>query len=113
MWFWAYVFVSDWCLFQLIVVLKPDFNCWSNFALSWVDKVTTETKSFASALANLTAPVELVITQIDEQVKMRLISQLVNSISRGLHKLLKYFNGTIILASFVLPSAEYFLLFLL
>ena len=30
-------------LFQLIVLLKPDFNCGNNFALSWVDKVTTGT----------------------------------------------------------------------
>ena len=28
-------------LFQLIVFLKPDFNCGNKFALSWVDKVTT------------------------------------------------------------------------
>ena len=30
-------------LFQLIVLLKPYFNCVNNFALSWVDKVTTGT----------------------------------------------------------------------
>ena len=36
---------------------------------------------------------------------MRLISQLINSISRVLQKLLKYFNGTAISTSFVLPSA--------
>ena len=30
-------------LFQLIVLLKPDFNCDNNFALSWVDEVTTAT----------------------------------------------------------------------
>ena len=29
-------------LFQLIVLLKPDFNCSSSFELSWVDKGTTE-----------------------------------------------------------------------
>ena len=42
---------SAWCLlksigsnlFQLIVLLNPDFNCWSSFALSWVDKVATGT----------------------------------------------------------------------
>ena len=36
---------------------------------------------------------------------MRLTSQLINSISRVFQKLLKYFNGTIISTSFVLPSA--------
>ena len=39
--FCAYVFMFDSYLFQLIVLLKPDFNYWSNFALSSVDKVTT------------------------------------------------------------------------
>ena len=33
--------VFDRYLFQLIVLLKPVFNCGNNFALSWVDKVTT------------------------------------------------------------------------
>ena len=39
---------------------------------------------------------------------MRLISQLINGISRVLEKLLKYFNVTIISTSFVLPSARVF-----
>ena len=39
---------------------------------------------------------------------MRLISQLIKGISRVLQKLLKYFNGTIISTSFVLPSAGVF-----
>ena len=47
----------------------------------------------------------MVITQVDDYFKMRLISQLINNISRVLLKLLKYFNGTIISTSFVLPSA--------
>ena len=36
---------------------------------------------------------------------MRLTSQLNNSISRVLRKMLKYFNGAIASTSFVLPSA--------
>ena len=56
---------------------------------------------------------ELVITQIDGHVKKRLTSQLFNDISRVLQKLLKYFNGTIILTSFVLPTVGVHLLFLL
>ena len=71
-------------LFQLIVLLKPDFNCWSNFALSWVDKVTTGTCSFVSVIANFPSPVELVITQSLDQVKRRLTSQFINGISRVL-----------------------------
>ena len=39
---------------------------------------------------------------------MRITSQLINGISRVLQKLLKYFNGTIISISFVLPSAGVF-----
>ena len=39
---------------------------------------------------------------------MRLTSQLINGISRVLQNLLKYFNGTIISTSFVLPSAGVF-----
>ena len=35
----------DWYLLQIIVPLKPDFNCCSNFVLlSWIDKITTGTK---------------------------------------------------------------------
>ena len=41
----------------LIVLLKLnfncDFNCGNNFALSWVDKVTTGTWKFISVIANV------------------------------------------------------------
>ena len=30
-------------LFQFIFLSKPDFNCDNDFALSWVDRVTTGT----------------------------------------------------------------------
>ena len=36
-----------------------------------------------SVIANVSAPVKLVITQVDDHVKMRLISQLVKSIPRA------------------------------
>ena len=86
--FCANVFGSDWYLFQLIVFLKPGYNCWSNFALSWVDKVTTGIQGFLSVIVNLPFPVELVMTQVDDHVKKRLTSQLINGISRVLQKLL-------------------------
>ena len=35
--------LSDWYLLQLTVLLKHDFNFESSFALSWIDKVTTQT----------------------------------------------------------------------
>ena len=44
-------------MFQLIILLKPDFNCCNNLQLSLVDKVTTGT--------NFPSPVELVITQVE------------------------------------------------
>ena len=44
------------------------------------------------------------ITHFSDQVKMRLISQLIKGISRALQKLLKYFNSTIILTSFMPQS---------
>ena len=54
--FCAYVFGSDWYLVQLIVLLKPGFNCWNNFALSWAEKVTTGTKIFVSVILNFVSP---------------------------------------------------------
>ena len=41
-------------------------------------------------------------------LKKILTSQLINSLSKVLQKLLKYFNGEIILTSFVLPPTEVF-----
>ena len=40
-WFCFYIPTFGSYPFQLTVLLKPDFNCSRNFALSWVDKVTT------------------------------------------------------------------------
>ena len=59
-------------------------------------------------IVNVLAPVELVITQVADHVKMRLTSQLFNGFSGVLQKLLKYFNGTIISTSSVLPPASAF-----
>ena len=42
-----------------------------------------------------------IIKQFADQVRTRLISQSINCISRVLHKLLRYFNGTIVSTSFV------------
>ena len=58
--------------------------------------------------ATVPAPVELVITQVDDHVNWRLILQIINGISRVLQKLLKYFDSTIISTSFVLPSSGVF-----
>ena len=58
--------------------------------------------------ATVPAPVELVITQVDDHVNWRLILQIINGISRVLQKLLKYFESIIISTSFVLPSSGVF-----
>ena len=93
--------------------MKPDFK-WSNsFTLSRVDKATTETSSFVSVIANVPAPIESVVTQVDDHVRRRLISHLINVISRVLQNLFKYFNGTTILTSFVSPAAVLFVIFTL
>ena len=48
------------------------------------------------------------ITQSSDQIKMIIISQLGNSISRFFQKIIKYFNGTAILTCFVFPAAGVF-----
>ena len=85
-------------LFQIIVHVNPEFNCCISFALSSVDKVTTGTQCFVSVIANIVSSFTLAleITQLANQVRMRLISQLIYGISRVLQKVLKYLNGTII-----------------
>ena len=78
-------------LFQLIVLLKPDFNCGSHFALSWVDKVTTGTSRFVSVIVNVGtwfAMLVLITTQFSDQSKISSTSQLIKGISKVLQKLL-------------------------
>ena len=94
--FGDFIDTFDWCLFQLIVLLKPDFNCCNRFALSWVDEVTTGTQSFVSVIAKFVSFVWFYKTLFSGQANMRLISQLIKGISRVLQKLLKYFNDAII-----------------
>ena len=54
-------------------------------------------------MVSLHTPAELLITQVDDHLTMRLSSQLINGISVVLQKLLKFFNDAIISKSFVLP----------
>ena len=79
--------------------------CCYSFVLSWVDKVTTGAQSFVSVIANFIVPVAEEVTQSAEEVRMRLISQLIKGISRVLQRLLKYFNDTVISTFFVLLAA--------
>ena len=79
--FFLCIVTFDWYLFQLIVVLKPDFSCCNSFALSWVDRVTTRIYSFESPIASVSVPDDLVTKQLTDQVKMRLMSQLIKGTS--------------------------------
>ena len=95
-------------MFQLVTLLKPDLNCYNNFSLSSVDKVTTGTYKFVPVILNFPSPRELIITQFVDHIKFELTPQLIKGISRVLQKLLKYFNGTIISTSFPLPLSGVF-----
>ena len=80
--FCGYVFGSDWCFFQLIVLLRPGFNCWGSFALSWVDKIQLEHK-----ILYLLFQIFLHLCRINNNISWwpcykRLTFQLINSISR-------------------------------
>ena len=61
-----------------------------------------------SVIFNFVSPVVEEITQSLDQVKMRLTSHLINSISTVLQKLLKYFNGTAFSTFFVLSATGIF-----
>ena len=92
----------NWYLFQLIVLLNPDFNCCSNFVLPWVDEVTKAAWSFVYVMAKAGSLSPSEGAQFSDQVRIRLISQLSKGTSRVLQKLLKYFNGTAIFAFIIL-----------
>ena len=98
----------------MFIILNPVINC-SKFFLSFsVDKVTTGTYNFVSVIWNaafvgevslrlfvLTLFSMLVITHSLDWVKIKDTSQLINGISNVLQKLLRYFNGTAVLTSFL------------
>ena len=65
---------------------------------------------FESRCSHLIFSVAEEIPQSSDQVRLRLILLLINSISRVLQKLLKYFNGTTVSIIFVLLSAGVLLL---
>ena len=50
-------------------------------------------------------PVAEEITQSEDKVRMKLVSQLIKSILRVLQKILKCFNGNSFLTTFILPAA--------
>ena len=92
------------------VIVLTFFN---TSALSFVDKVTTGTQRFVSVIGNFFAQVAEKNNTLD-LVKMRLMLKLVKRISRNLQKLLKYFDSTSILTSFLLlPTGVFAIIFTL
>ena len=71
-WFCPSIDTFEWYLFHLIALLKLEFNCSSSFSLPSADKVTTETKSFVSVISIVSAAVEFEMTQVDDNVKVKL-----------------------------------------
>ena len=71
-------------------------------------KLKLDHRMLVSVIANFVSPVAEEITQSADQVKMKLISQPIKGISRVLQKILRYFNGTAVLTSCLLPGAGVF-----
>lgn len=73
--------------FWLIIIsvanlLKLDFDCFNSAALSWVDDVTNGMLSFVSAFTNAAATGASKMTRFADQVRIRLVSQSFNVISK-------------------------------
>ena len=54
-WFCACIYTFDWYLFQLIVLLKSDFN-WSSFPLSWVWQSSYQNIKFCISYCMVSSP---------------------------------------------------------
>ena len=78
--------------------LNPGFNSYNELLLSLLDKVTTGIQIFVPVIAKVVILFPSEIAQLVDQVRVRLILQLIKGISRVIQKLLKYFNGTAISA---------------
>ena len=89
-----------WCFFQLIVLLKPGFNCFNSFELSSVAKVIAETWHFVSAIENVALTIET-ITQLSDQNRIILVSQC------------RCFNDPIVSTSFLPLSSVWPIIFVL
>ena len=106
-------------LFHFIDLLNPEFNC-SNSLLSFLaDKLTTGTYSLQSVISNFASVEDSIVaigglgcgsgaflkalptsTHFSYQDKIKLISKLINGISKLLQKSPKCFNGIAISTSF-------------
>ena len=87
-WFWLSNDTFDWYLFQLIVLLKPDFNCWNSFSsiLSWQGYNCNIKFCFCYCIFRCPSRRR----NNTDQARITLIWQLIKGISRVLQKRLKY-----------------------
>ena len=69
-----------------LFLLNPDSNCCNSFELSWVDKVTTGTRSLVPINVVFRFATALDTTHFVDHVRINLISQLINCISKEPHK---------------------------
>ena len=93
------------CIYSILVLLNPDFNCSKGFVSFSFEKVTTGTYNFVSVylnfgpdgptIAGLAAASTAISakTQFLDQVKINSTSQLISGIFKLLQKLLQYFKG--------------------
>ena len=83
--------------------LNPDFNCCGSFVLYWVDRLFNGTSNFVSVITKVVflSTSQMIEFPVPNQVRIRLISQVIKGISRVLHKLLRYFNDTAIFTSLI------------
>ena len=64
----------------MVVLLKPDFNCFNSFELSQIDKVIART----SVIGNISTSVESAVTQFVDRARIKSILQLIRGASRVL-----------------------------
>ena len=81
-----------WYLFELVVCLNHNFYDSNSFAFSCVDRITEGTSRIVSAIAKVVALSASEMTQFADQVRIRLISQLISGISRVLQKVNLFWN---------------------
>ena len=105
-------------LFHFLVLLNRDFNCSNNLLSFSADKVTTGTYNLKSVISNFASVGDPIVatggsgygsgaflkalptnTHFSYQDKIKVISQLINGMSKLLQKLPKYFNGIAISTS--------------
>ena len=102
----SFLYLFYWYFFQLVILLKPHFNCCNSFKLCWIDRRTTGTETCVSVYTNIVSSVAAEKTWLADQVRTSFISHLIFGISWALPKLVKYFNCRVISTSLLLPAAE-------